>query len=450
MSGNAMNETATNDATRSLLERRQRAMGRAYRLFYEQPVHIVSGEGVWLYDADGNKYLDVYNNVPHVGHCHPRVVDAVCKQARVLNTHTRYLHERVIEYAEKLTAKFPDSLDVAMFACTGTEANELALRLARAKTGATGMIVTDNAYHGNSWAIAQITTTYESSEQRADNIVTVPAPDSYRGQHAGLPEAAEKYAAHLHEAIDTLRRRGLRPAAFIVDTIFSNEGLPTVPAGYLAKAADIVRKAGGLFIADEVQPGFGRMGSHFWGFERHAVIPDIATMGKPMGNGYPVSAVVTSHEVVNAFARYSHYFNTFGGSPVACAAGLAVLEVIEQEGLQANALETGSYLLEGLRELASGTPLIGDLRGAGLFIGIELVVDKDSRAPATAETARAVNLLRHQGVLIGSTGRFDNILKIRPPLVFNREHADILLRKLALVMEEIRCTDDGAPGGRVS
>ncbi len=296
----------------NLLQQRQRVMGKAYRLFYEQPVHIVSGEGVWLYDSDGRKYLDVYNNVPHVGHCHPRVVDAVCKQARTLNTHTRYLHELVIDYAVKLTARFPDGLDIAMFACTGTEANELALRLARAKTGATGMIVTDNAYHGNSWAIAQITTTYESSEKRAENIVTVPAPDSYRGLYAGDPQAAEKYAAHLHSAIETLDRRGLRPAAFIVDTIFSNEGLPTVPEGYLAKAVDIVRKAGGLFIADEVQPGFGRMGTHFWGFEKHAVKPDIATMGKPMGNGYPISAVVTSsadrRRLRTAFALFQYFW----------------------------------------------------------------------------------------------------------------------------------------------
>ena len=445
-----MKEPVSTDSTQSLLGRRRQSMGGAYRLFYDQPVHIVSGEGVWLYDVDGNEYLDVYNNVPHVGHCHPRVVGAICDQARTLNTHTRYLHELVVEYAEKLTARFPDGLDTAMFACTGTEANELALRLARASTGATGMIVTDNAYHGNSWAIAQITTTYESSEKRADNIVTVPVPDSYRGPYAGHPQAADKYAAHLQEAIDTLHRRGLRPAAFIVDTIFSNEGLPTVPAGYLATAVDIVRKAGGLFIADEVQPGFGRMGSHFWGFEKHAVIPDIATMGKPMGNGYPVSAVVTSRGVIKAFARHSHYFNTFGGTPVACAAALAVLEVIEQENLQANALDTGNYLLEGLRDLALGEPLIGDIRGGGLFIGIDLVRDKTSREPAAAETARAVNLLRQQGVLIGSTGKFDNILKIRPPLVFSKQDADFLLRKLSLVMSQLRRTDDNIRGGQAS
>jgi 4-aminobutyrate aminotransferase-like enzyme len=382
-------------------------------------------------------YLDVYNNVPHVGHSHPRVVEAICKQAQTLNTHTRYLHELVLDYAERLTARFPAGLDIAMFACTGTEANELALRLARAKTGASGMIVTDNAYHGNSWAIAQITTTYESSEKRADNIVTVPAPDSYRGLYAGDEQAADKYAAHLHTAIETLERRGLQPAAFIVDTIFSNEGLPTVPAGYLAKAVGIVRQAGGLFIADEVQPGFGRLGTHFWGFESHGVRPDIATMGKPMGNGYPVSALVTSSDVIDAFVQHSHYFNTFGGTPVACAAALAVLDVIEQEGLQARALDTGNYLLDGLRDLASEQPLIGDIRGSGMFIGIDLVHDRASRAPATIETGRAVNLLRQHGVLIGSTGQFDNILKIRPPMVFSKENADLLLLKLKTVLHEV-------------
>ena len=388
-----MNELKQDNPERlkSMLQRRQRLMGQAYRLFYEQPLHIVSGEGVWLYDSDGKQYLDVYNNVPHVGHCHPRVVEAICKQAQTLNTHTRYLHERVLDYAERLTGKFPDGLDIAMFACTGTEANELALRLARARTGASGMIVTDNAYHGNSWAVSQITTTYESSEKRGDNIVTVPTPDSFRGLYAGDEQAADKYAAHLQQAIESLAQKGFRPAAFIVDTIFSNEGLPTVPPGYLAKAVDIVRKAGGLFIADEVQPGFGRLGTDFWGFASHGVLPDIATMGKPMGNGYPISAVVTSAGVIDAFQEHSHYFNTFGGSPVACAAALAVLDVIEQQDLQASALETGNYLLKGLTDLATNHTLIGDVRGSGMFIGIDLVRDRISRAPATAETSQAVN-----------------------------------------------------------
>lgn len=426
--------------TAHLLERRKRLLGKAYRLFYDHPVHIVRGEGVWLYDADGKRYLDVYNNVPHVGHCHPHVVEAVCKQAKVLNTHTRYLHENVLDYADKLTAKFPGGLDIAMFACTGTEANELALRLARAKTGANGMIVTDHAYHGTSWAISQITTCYGSSDRRGDNIVTVPAPDSFRGLYAGDDEAADKYAGHLHDAIDKLAQNGHRPAAFIVDTIFSNEGLPTVPPGYLAKAVEIVRAAGGLFVADEVQPGFGRLGMHFWGFESHAVVPDIATMGKPMGNGYPVSAVVTSAEIIEAYQKDSHYFNTFGGTPVACAAALAVLEVVEQQGLQANALETGDYLLDKLKKLKANNFIIGDVRGSGLFIGIDLVGGPDSREPATSETSRAVNLLKERGVLIGSTGRYDNVLKIRPPLVFTRQNADLLLEKLEGVLSEISGT----------
>ena len=437
-------QQTTSKPSQNMLERRQRLLGKAYRLFYEQPVHIVSGEGVWLYDSDGRKYLDVYNNVPHVGHCHPRVVEAICKQAQILNTHTRYLHDLVLEYAEKLTAKFPGNLDIAMFACTGTEANELALRLARAKTGASGMIVTEHAYHGTSWAISQITTCYQTSEQRGDNIVTVPAPCSYRGLYTNDAQAADKYAAHLHTAIETLARNGHRPAAFIVDTIFSNEGLPDVPDTYLAKAVEVVRQAGGLFVADEVQPGFGRLGSHFWGFDSHGVVPDIATMGKPMGNGYPVSAVVTSADVIESFQRESHYFNTFGGTPVACAAALAVLEVIEREDLQTRALETGQYLEEGLKELATNQPMIGDIRGSGLFIGIDLVRDRDSREPATAETKKAVNLLKQHGVLIGSTGQYDNILKIRPPMVFSKENADLLLQKLEVVLDETNNADKRA------
>ena len=429
-----MNESTT---SQNLLPRRNRLLGKAYRLFYDQPVHIVRGEGVWLYDADGRKYLDVYNNVPHVGHCHPQVVQAVCEQLGTLNTHTRYLHETVLDYAEKLTAKFPAGLDIAMFACTGTEANELALRLARAKTGASGMIVTEHAYHGTSWAIAQITTCYPGSEKRGNNIATVPSPDSYRGLYADDARAAEKYAEHLHLAIDTLAQNGHRPAAFIVDTIFANEGLPTVPAGFLARAADIVRAAGGLFVADEVQPGFGRLGTHFWGFEKQGVAPDIATMGKPMGNGYPISAVVTSEEVIEAFQKDAHYFNTFGGTPVACAAALAVLEVVESQDLQASALKIGDYLTSCLKELASNRRIIGDVRGSGLFIGIDLVNDRSSREPAVSETRKALNLLRERGVLIGSTGIHDNVLKIRPPMVFNKEHADLLVENIADVLDEI-------------
>ncbi len=411
-----------------LIERRKRLLGRAYRLFYDEPLHIVRGEGVWLYDSDGKKYLDVYNNVPHVGHCHPRVVEAIHRQAKILNTHTRYLHETVLDYAERLTARFPAGLDIAMFACTGTEANELALRLARAATGNDGMIVTEHAYHGNSWAIAQITSCYTKADKRGDNIVTVPVPDMFRGLHAGESEAADKYAAHVQDAVDTLARRGHRPAALIVDTVFANEGLPDVPQGYLQKAADIVRRAGGLFIADEVQPGFGRLGTHFWGFQRHGVVPDIATLGKPMANGYPVSAVITTKDISDAFSREAHYFNTFAGTPVACAAALAVLEVLDEQDLVANALKTGDYLIGKLQKLAATNDMIGDVRGSGLFIGIELVRDRVHPDPATVETVRIVNLLRERGVLINSTGLHDNVLKIRPPMVFGEEHAAILVQ----------------------
>lgn len=420
--------------TEELIERRNRSMGKAYRLFYEQPLNITHAEDVWLYDADGRKHLDVYNNVPHVGHCHPHVVDAVARQSKTLNIHTRYLNETVISYAERLTALFPAGLDIAMFACSGTEANELALRLARAKTGATGMIVTDHAYHGTSWAIAEITTAYEGHEKRGDNIVTIPSPDSYRGAYAGDPDAAAKYAGHVSEAISELQRRGHQPAALIVDTIFSNEGIPDVPPGFMRLAVEQVHAAGGVFVADEVQAGFGRLGAEMWGFLTHGVTPDIVTMGKPMGNGYPISAVITTERIVEAFQNKSHYFNTFGGNPVACAAASAVLDVMEKEQLQANSLEVGRYLMAGLTALANEQSLIGDLRGSGLFIGIDLVLDQNTREPATKKANQAVNLLKERGVLLGVTGVFDNILKIRPPLTFSKQHADLLLANLKDVL----------------
>lgn len=413
----------------TLIERRNRILGRAYRLFYDRPLHIVKGTGVWLIDADGRKYLDVYNNVPHVGHCHPHVVEAICSQAKTLNTHTRYLHENVLDYAERLTSRLPGDLDVAMFACTGTEANELALRLARAVTGGTGMIVTPYAYHGNSWAISQITTSDLSPEMREDNVVTIPAPDTYRGRYRDA-DAGERYASHMNEAVETLLSRGHQPAAFIVDTIFSSEGVPTVPHDFLQKSIEIVRAAGGVFVADEVQPGFGRTGINFWGFENHGVHPDIVTMGKPMGNGHPISAVVTNEVVIDRFQDQAGYFNTFGGNPVSCAAAGAVLDVIEQENLQSNALSMGERLRTGLAELAERHEIIGDIRGSGLFIGVELVRDRESLEGADKEASWIVNDLKDRGVLIGSTGPLGNVLKIRPPMVFSAENADFLVHRM--------------------
>jgi len=412
-----------------MLERRRKLMGSAYQLFYDEPLHLVRGEGAWLYDADDRKYLDMYNNVPHVGHSHPQVVEAICRQAATLNTHTRYLHDNVLDYAERLTGKFPNELDTAMFCCTGSEANELALRIACTATGGTGIIVTSFAYHGNTRAIFEISPSDIPVDEIPDHVVTVPAPDTYRGPYRG-DDAGEKYAAHLHEAIDLLQRRGIKPAAFVIDTIISSSGVVSPPPGYLSNVAAIVRDTGALFVADEVQPGFGRTGKHFWGFEADGFTPDIVTMGKPMGNGHPIACVVTRHDLIEDFSKDGGYFNTFGGNPVSCAAALAVLDVIEDEGLQQNALDVGNHIIDGLSQLARTHDCIGDVRGSGLFLGLELVTDRNNRTPARELTHRVVNDLRQRGVLTGSIGPDENILKFRSPLVLSREDADFLLTKL--------------------
>ena len=414
---------------KELLQRREKLLGAAYRLFYADPVHIVRGEGVWLFDADGRKYLDMYNNVAHVGHCHPQVVKAICEQAGKLNTHTRYLHENVVDYAERLMAKFANALDTAMFCCTGSEANELALRIARAATGGEGLIVTDFAYHGNTKAMHEISTEDCPAEKLPPYVVTVPSPDCYRGLYTEA-DAGERYAAHVQNAVDTLLERGIKPAAFLIDTIISSGGVVTPPSGYLKKAADIIHAAGGLFVADEVQPGFGRTGSHFWAFEADGPTPDIVTMGKPMGNGHPIAAIVTRAELAKSFSRSDGYFNTFGGNPVSCAAALAVLDVIENEKLQQNALEVGQYIVAGLNALAAKYEMLGDVRGNGLFIAVELVKDADTRAPDPVSTEIVVNELRQRGVLTGSIGPDNNILKLRPPLVIKKAEADLMLTEL--------------------
>jgi 4-aminobutyrate aminotransferase-like enzyme len=424
--------------TQHLLHRREQLLGTAYSLFYQEPLHLVRGEGVWLYDAGGARYLDMYNNVAHVGHCHPHVVEAICRQAAMLNTHTRYLHENVVDYAERLTAKLPDTLDTAMFCCTGSEANELALRIARSATRARGVIVTDFAYHGNSQATWEISPEDCAPEHRPDYVVTVPSPDCYRGLYRG-DDAGKLYAAHVQNAIDTLSARGIQPAAFIIDTIASSGGVVLPPAGYLSTAAALVRQAGGLFIADEVQPGFGRTGSNFWGFAADAVVPDIVTMGKPMGNGHPVAGVVTRADLAATLGAEGGYFNTFGGNPVSCAAALAVLDVIEAEALQQNALQVGQYLVAGLRGLAERHECIGDIRGNGLFIALELVTDREQRVPATALASATVNALRERGVLTGSIGPDNNVLKLRPPLVLSTADADYMLDILDRSLEA--CTD---------
>jgi 4-aminobutyrate aminotransferase-like enzyme len=409
-----------------MIERRENLLGSAYELLYHDPLHLIRGEGVWLYDAGGRKYLDLYNNVAHVGHCHPHVVEALRSQVGILNTHTRYLHENVLEYAERLTGKFENDLDTAMFTCTGSEANELALRVAREFTGGTGIVVTNFAYHGNSQAIHEISTSDSAANEIPDYVVTVPFPDAYRGNFRG-DDAGEKYAASVQLAVDKLKRRGVKPAAFVIDTIMSTEGVVRPPPRYLKSAADIIRNAGGLFIADEVQAGFGRTGNQFWGYEADDVVPDIVTMGSPIGNGHPLGAMVSRRDHVERFAKKSHYFNTFGGNPVSCAVGLAVLDVIERDGLQENARLVGEYIIAGLQDLTDRHTAIGDVRGSGLFIAVEFVKDRLSLKPATAFTADVVNGLRNRGVLTGSIGPDANILKLRPPMVFSKQNADYML-----------------------
>jgi 4-aminobutyrate aminotransferase-like enzyme len=419
----------------ALLERRYRVLGRNSPLFYDKPLHLVRGEGVWLYDADGRRYLDAYNNVPHVGHCHPRVVAALKGQAAALNIHTRYLDENVVAYAERLTSLFDGELSMAMFCCTGSEANELALRIARDCSGGEGIISTDWAYHGNTAAVMQVSSLFTPAEKRGPFVRTVPVMDPYRDRAGRSDEAlATAYAEDVKRAIDSFAAAGVRFAGLLYCTAFSSEGLPTVPAGFMAKALAHVHAAGGYFIADEVQAGFGRLGSHMWGHQKLGVTPDIVTLGKPMGNGHPLAGVVARRDLINAFTDRNMYFNTFGGNPVSAAVGMAVLDVIEEERLLENALTVGRYTLEKLVQLAERHALIGDVRGAGLFFAVELVTDRKAKTPATAQTQRLVNLMREDGVLISRIGLHDNILKIRPPMPFSKQNADLLVDTLDRVM----------------
>jgi 4-aminobutyrate aminotransferase-like enzyme len=411
-----------------LLRRRLRVLGPHAPLFYDEPLHIVRGEGVWLYDADGRRYLDVYNNVPHVGHCHPRVVDAIARQAATLNVHTRYLHEHILDYAERLTATFDDSLSQLVLACSGSEANEIALRMARHCTGHQGILVTDFAYHGNTEAVAELGTLGLPEARTTRRVRAFPAPDSYHGAD-GVSNAdlAQHYAAAVQGAIDAFHADGIQVAGILICPAFANEGLTSVPAGFVEDAVARVRAAGGLYIADEVQGGFGRTGRHWWSYQAYSAVPDIVTLGKPMGNGHPIAGVVARADLVEDFSAWGHYFNTFAGNPVSCAAALAVMDVIEDEQLLANAVEVGDYIAQGLRALQRHHALIGDVRDRGLFFAVELVRDRDSRVPASDAASALVNALRRAGVLISVIGRHGQVLKLRPPMPFSREHADLLL-----------------------
>ena len=414
----------------SLIERRARAMGPNVPTFYERPVHLVRGKGVWLWDADGKRYLDCYNNVPHVGHCHPKVVEAICRQSGTLNTHTRYLHEGVVTYIERLADLFAHDLSQAVMVCTGSEANDIALRMAQAVTGKTGIIATDNTYHGNTWATSQLSTRRPPIGGRAGNVRLVPAPDSLAPVGGSVEGQAEAFAREVANAIRDLEENGPGFAGLMLCPVFANEGLPNLAPGFLDPTVAIVRRARGLVLCDEVQPGFGRMGSHWWGHEALGFAPDVVTLGKPMGNGYPVAAVVTRPDVMADFRESFGYFNTFGGNPVAAAAATAVLDVISEEDLMPQAERTAERtmaLLGGLKH-----PAIAEVRGAGLFFGI--VLQDEAGQPATAMAVRVMEEMKNRGVLIGRIGRHMNILKLRPPMPFGEAEAELAVGTLSAVL----------------
>lgn len=413
---------------RMMMARRERLLGPNNPTFYDDPVHFVRGEGVWLFDADGRRYLDTYNNVAHVGHCHPAVVEAISRQAGILNTHSRYLHDGVLDYAERLLGTFHRSLSTALFTCTGSEANDVALRMARAITGKRGIIVTDFTYHGNTTAVMELATLLPREDGFSTHLRTIPAPDSYHLEPGEVNESdmAARVLAHLDAAIASLEDAGHGVSCILLCPIFANEGFPKLPPGFLDRIAKTVRRAGGVVIADEVQPGFGRTGGAMWGHQYSGFIPDIVTMGKPMGNGHPIGGVVTTQDIMHAFRSKNLYFNTFGSNPVSCAAGMAVLDVIENERLVENAADVGAYAKEKLTRLAEKYGFLGDVRGAGLFFGVE-IIEPEKKLRADRKLAkRAVNMMRENGVIMGLIGRNENLFKIRPPMPFSRGNADHL------------------------
>ncbi|MBC2886165.1 aminotransferase class III-fold pyridoxal phosphate-dependent enzyme [Ochrobactrum sp. CM-21-5] len=401
---------------------------------YSEPIKFVRGEGAWLIDHRGRAYLDCFNNVCHLGHAHPEVVEAIARQAALLNTNTRYLHDNIVTYSERLTATLPEGLAVASFACSGSEANSLMLRMARNHTGRSDAIVLDWAYHGTTQELIDLSPykyKRKGGKGRPEHVFEATIPDSYRApEDWPQEEHGKRFAESIAEQIETMKRQGRAPAFFLAESIPSVAGQVFLPEGYLKEVYAMVREAGGLCVADEVQVGFGRVGSHWWAFEMQDVVPDIVTMGKPIGNGHPMAALVTTREVADSFNNGMEYFNTFGGNPVSCAAGLAVLDVIERDDLRRNALEIGNYLIDGFRSMQKRFDIIGDVRGQGLFLGIELVTDRKTKEPATAIAKKINDGARERGILMGTEGPFDNVLKMRPPMIFSRANADHLLSVL--------------------
>jgi len=431
-------------ATKTFEARRER-IGGNLSLAFLRPVKIVRGWMQYLYDDEGRCFIDGYNNVPHVGHCHPRVVAAGVEQMRVLNTNTRYLHDKLVEYSGKLLSTLPRELEVCYFVNSASEANELALRMSRAYTGAKDMIVLEAAYHGNTTSLIDISPYKHAGPGGSgapDWVHVAPIADDYRGPFKrNDPAAGAKYAAVVGEIIGSLRARNRRLAGFIAETCPSVGGQLVFPSGYLRDVYRYVRAAGGVCIADEVQTGLGRMGTSFWAFEDQDVVPDIVVMGKPLGNGHPIGAVATTRAIANAFDNGMEFFSTFGGNTVSCAVGMAVLDVVREEKRQEHARAVGDRMLIDLRALAERYPVIGDVRGSGLFFGVELVRDRTTLEPATEEASFVVNRMRDRGVLIGTDGPYHNVLKIRPPMPFGLEDAEVLIEAMDAALDERRRND---------
>jgi 4-aminobutyrate aminotransferase-like enzyme len=418
----------------TLIADRKRLLGPNVSTFYDDPVHVVRGEGVWLWDAEGRKYLDCYNNVPVVGHCNPRVVEAICRQAGTLNTHTRYLHDGILDYVEKLTGTMDASLDTAVLTCTGSEANDIALRMAEGMTGKRGIIATDATYHGNTALVSQLSQSNKPTVGfgLGQYFRFVEAPDSYRNPDPDGTFFADAVAEQIAEH----ERSGTGFAALVICPYFLNEGFPDNPDGWLNPVAEVVRRAGGLLICDEVQSGFGRTGTHMWAHQKMGVVPDVVTLGKPMGNGHPIGGVVTRAEILSTFRKGYRYFNTFGGNPVSCAAAMAVLEEIEDKALVENARVVGLHARKRLETLREKYDFIGDVRGSGLVFGAEMVLDRETKEPASDYTDRVINAMRHRGVIHSKLGRHKNTLKIRPPMPFSIENADLLFDTLDEVLAQ--------------
>lgn len=420
-----------------LMRRRDRVFGAGAPLFYDRPLHVVRGEGAYLFDADGRRYLDLYNNVPCVGHSHPRVVEAIGRQVAELNVHSRYVNERAIEFAERFIGLHAPQIEAVSFSCSGTEANEAAIRMARMATGRMGIVCTDGAYHGNSELVSSLTYVTRNRPEM-DTIHAFPYPDSYRPIRPGLSpsELCDAYLERLEDAIKRFEASGVGFAALLVCSIFANEGLPDIPPGFMAKASDLVHRAGGLVIADEVQAGYARTGV-WWGYELEGFAPDIVTTGKPMGNGVPLAATAASRSLLDGFRSKTRYFNTFASSPLQAAAGMAVIDVIEQEGLLASVSRVGAGLKGALAARKDSSPVVGDVRGKGLFIGVEIVKPDGAATPDAEMAARIANRLKDRGFLTSNAGVLKNVVKIRPPLIFSDENAQAFVAAWDATMAEI-------------